>query len=150
MTSQYSGITSLPIFFDAVLFLLSRLVTGLSFISISSLVLELWQFPFIRNWPEIRKSEIPPSAFCPISRDWGKLGIPNFAQTSLIKRYWMLQNVTVTVFTISELLRENQHGRNYACPPSHPSPPPTHTHNTHTQIRVKQEQTDLAITPANI
>ena len=42
----------------------------------------------------------------------------------------MLQNVTVTVFTISELLRENQHGRNYACPL--PPPPPTHTHTTRT------------------
>ena len=45
-------------FFDAVLFLLSSLVTGPSFMSISSLVLELWQFSFIRDWPEIRKSEI--------------------------------------------------------------------------------------------
>ena len=40
-------------FFDAVLFLLSSLVTVPSFMSISSLVLELWQFSFIRN-PEIR------------------------------------------------------------------------------------------------
>ena len=45
------------------LFLLSSLVTGRSFMSISSLVLELWQFSFIRDWPEIRKSEIPPSDF---------------------------------------------------------------------------------------
>ena len=34
-------------FFDAVLFLLSSLVTGPSFMSISLLVLELWQFSFI-------------------------------------------------------------------------------------------------------
>ena len=47
--------------FDVVLFLLSSLVTGPTFMLISSLVLELWQFPFIRDWPEIRKSEIPPS-----------------------------------------------------------------------------------------
>ena len=26
---------------------------------------------FIRDWPEIWKSEIPPSGFCPISGDWG-------------------------------------------------------------------------------
>ena len=44
-------------FFDVVLFLLSSLVTGRSFMSISSLVLELSQFSFIRDWPEIRKSE---------------------------------------------------------------------------------------------
>ena len=78
--------------------------------SISSLVLELWQFTFIRNWPEIQKSEIPPSDFCPISGDWGELGIPNLAWISLIKFYLMLQNARVTAFTVSELLRENQQG----------------------------------------
>ena len=91
-----------------VLFLLSSLVTGLSFMSISSLVLELWQFSFIRDWPEIRKSEIPPSEFCPISGDWGKLWIPNLARMSPIKYYWMLQNSRVTALTVFELLRENQ------------------------------------------
>ena len=108
-------------FFDVVLFLLSSLVTGPSFMSISSLVLELWQFSFIRDWPEIRKSEIPPSEFCPISGDWGELGIPNLARMSLIKCYWMLQNARVTAFTVSELWRENQHGG--LSPPSPPPPP---------------------------
>ena len=74
-------------FFDLVLFVLRSLNAGPSFMSISSLVLELWQFSLIRNWPEIRKSEIPPSEFCPISGDWGELGIPNLARMSLIKRY---------------------------------------------------------------
>ena len=95
-------------FFDVALFLLSSLVTGPSFMSISSLVLELWQFSFIRDWPEIRKSEIPPSEFCPISWDWGKLWITNLAQMSLMKSYSMLQNSKVTAFTVSKLLRENQ------------------------------------------
>ena len=40
-----------------------------SFISISSLVLELWHFSFIRDWPEIRKLEIHASGFCPITWD---------------------------------------------------------------------------------
>ena len=102
MTSQFSNMTSTSIFFDVVLFLLSSLVTGPSFMSISSLVLELWQFSFIRDWPEIRKSEIPPSEFCPISEDWYNLGIPNLARMSLIECYWMLE--------ISRLLRENQLG----------------------------------------
>ena len=82
-----------------------------SFVSISSLVLELWQFSFIRDWPEIWKSEIPPSELCPISGDWGKLGIPNIAQISLMNCYWVLQNARVTAFTVSELLRENQQRR---------------------------------------
>ena len=46
--SQFPNITS-SFFFDVVLFLLSTLVTGPSFMSVSSLVLELWQFCFIRD-----------------------------------------------------------------------------------------------------
>ena len=95
-------------FFDVVLFLLSSLVTDPSFMPISSLVLELWQFPFTRDWPEIKKLEIHPPEFCPISVDWGKLRIPNLAQAFLIKCYWMLQNAKVTAFMVSELLKENQ------------------------------------------
>ena len=77
MTSNFSKMTSLSIFFNVVLFLSSSLVTGLSFMSISSLVMELWQFTFIRDWPEIRKSEIPP--FC--------LNLPNI---------WRLEQVRNT------------------------------------------------------
>ena len=58
MTSQFFDMTLLP-FLEVALFPLWRLVTGPSFMSISSLVLELWQFSFIRDWPEIRKSKIP-------------------------------------------------------------------------------------------
>ena len=93
MMSQFSDMTSTSNFFDVVLFLLSSLVTGLSFMSISSLVLELWQFSFIRDWPEIWKSEIPPSKFCPISGDWGELWIPNLAWMSLIECYWQREYV---------------------------------------------------------
>ena len=108
MTSQFSDMTSTSNFFDVVLFLLSSLVTGPSFMSMSSLVLELWQFSFIRDWPEIRKSEIPPSEFCPISGHWGESGIQNLARMPPMKCYWMLQNARVTAFTVSELSRENQ------------------------------------------
>ena len=97
-------------FFDVILFLLSGLVTGPSFMSISSLVLELWQFYFIRDRPKIWKSEILPSETFPISGDWGELWIPNLAPMSLIKCYWMLQNSRDTGFTFFELLREKQLG----------------------------------------
>ena len=53
MTSQFVDLTSLSNFFDVVFFLLSILVAGPSFMSISSLVLELWQFSFKRDWPKI-------------------------------------------------------------------------------------------------
>ena len=64
--------------------------------------------------------------------DWGELWTPNLAQMFLIEFYGMLQNFRVTVFTIFELLRENQ----LVVGGKITSPPPTHTH-THTQIRVK-------------
>ena len=110
MTSQFSDMTSSSDSFDVVLFVLSHLVTGPSFMSTSSLVLELWQFSFVRYLPEIRKSKMPPSEFCPVSGDRGKLGIPNLTKMSLTKCYWMLQSARVTAFTVSELLRENQQG----------------------------------------
>ena len=106
MTSQFADITSSPNFFDIAVFLFSSLDTGLRFMSISWLVLEFWLFSFIRNWPEIRKSEIPPS------EDWGKLGIRNLAQIYLIKSYWMLQKAKVRAFT--------------RLPPRAPTPPATH------------------------
>ena len=77
-------------FFDIVLFLLSVLVTGSSFMSISSLVLELWKFSFIRDLPEILKLEILLSEFCQISGNWSELRIPNLVQKSLMKCYCMV------------------------------------------------------------
>ena len=98
------------IIFDVFVFHLSNLVTGPSFMSIWWLLLELWQFSFIKYWPEIRKSEIPSSEFCLISSDWCKSGIANLGRMSLIKCYWMLQNASATTFTVSKVWRENQQG----------------------------------------
>ena len=92
-------------FFDNVLFLLSSLVTGPSVMSISSLVLDLWQFSFIRDWPEVRKLELTPLEFCPIYGDWGELGISNLPHMCLMKCYWILQNARVTTFIVSELVK---------------------------------------------
>ena len=119
MTSQFLDMTSSSNVFDVVLFLLSSLVTCPSFMSILGLILEFWQFSFIRDWPEIRKSKIPPSEFCPISGEWDDLWIPNVSWMSLIKFYGMLQNSRVTAFTVFELLRENQLGGKFT-PPPHP------------------------------
>ena len=82
--------TSPSIFFGVVVFLLSSLVFGSRFMSISWLVLELWHF-LTRDWAEIQKSEMPLSEFCPISGDWGELGIQNLARLHLMKRYSMLR-----------------------------------------------------------
>ena len=42
---------------------------------------------FYRRFTKNGKSEIKPSEFCPVSGDWGELGIPNLARTFLIKCY---------------------------------------------------------------
>ena len=84
MTSQSSNMLSSSNFFDAVLFLLLSLVTGPSFLSISSLVLEL-TICFYKGLT--RNPEIASSEFCPISGEWSELGIPNLAQVSLMKCY---------------------------------------------------------------
>ena len=76
MTSQFSDMTSPSNFFDVVFYLLSSIFTSPSFMSVSSLVLELWQLPFVRDWPEIWKLEIPWCEFCTIPGNWGKLGRP--------------------------------------------------------------------------
>ena len=108
MTSWFSEITPSANFFDDVFFPLTGLVTLPSSMPISPLVLELWQFPFTKDWSQIRKSEIPPSEFCLIPADSGKLRIPNLIETSLIECYWMLENSRVIASAIYELLRENQ------------------------------------------
>ena len=100
MGSQFFDMTSSSKSFDVALHLLSSLVTVPSFISILSLVLQLRQFSFIRDWPEIQESEITPSVFCPISGDWGNLRITNLAQMSLIKCYRMPRNTRATALTI--------------------------------------------------
>ena len=97
-------------FFDVALFLFSSLVTGLSFHVSIITGSGVMTFSFIRDWPEIRKSEIPPSEFFPKPRDWGKLGTPKLAETPQIKCYWMLPDASTTACTVSELLRENQQG----------------------------------------
>ena len=53
LTSQFFDMRWWSKFFDVLLLLWSILVTGPSFMSISSLDLELWQFLFIRDWQEI-------------------------------------------------------------------------------------------------
>ena len=111
MAEQFSNMTSSSHFFDVVLFLLSSLVTGSSFmwIIVQSLVQELWQFSFIKDWSKIRKLKISQSELCQIFEDWGELGIPSLARMSL-KCYLMLQNPSITAFTVSKLLRENKQG----------------------------------------
>ena len=116
MTSQLAGMTPSLNFFDVAVFLLLILVTGSNFMSILLLILELWKFSFIKDWPEIRKLELPPSEFCPISGDWGKWAKLNLARMSLIKCYWILQNASVTAFIVSELLMEDQEERGKITP----------------------------------
>ena len=49
---------------------LVKWLTGPSFMSISKLVLNLWEFLFVKDWLETRKLEIPSSDFWQISVIW--------------------------------------------------------------------------------
>ena len=99
IASQFLDMTSSSNFLD-VLFLLPSLVTGPSFMYISSLVVELWQSG---NWNT-------PVWVLPNIWRLGQVRNCNLARMSLIKCYWMLQNARVIPFTVFELLRENQRG----------------------------------------
>ena len=109
------------VFFDVVLFFLYSLITGPSSMSISSLVLELWQFSFIRDWSEIRKPDITPSEFCPVSKDKGDLGIPNLARMSLMKCYRMLKNVSYSFYRFW-VIKGKPTGKVKSLPPPPPHP----------------------------
>ena len=88
MTSQFVDMNVIVNFFDVFLVKFSY---WSKFQIKSLLVLELYQFLFIRDWPEILKSEIPSSEFSPISGDWGKLGIPNLAQMTNVSNKKLLK-----------------------------------------------------------
>ena len=83
--------TPSSIFFDLVVFLLSRLINGQSFIIISLMVLELSQFLFIKDWPEIRKSETIPSECYPIPGEWCKLSYAAKCQVYSFYRFRVIQ-----------------------------------------------------------
>ena len=70
-------------FFDVAGFFSSSLVTSPSFMSISLLVLGLWQFLFIRDLTRNRGIWNTLSEFCQSYGDWAELGIPNLARMSL-------------------------------------------------------------------
>ena len=84
MMSQFAGMASSPIFFWHCLVSLVMFSYWSKFHVNIMTGLELWQFSFIKYWPELWKLEIPLSKFFPISGDWGELGIPNLAKLSLM------------------------------------------------------------------
>ena len=124
MTSQFADMASSPIFFWHCLVSLVMFSYWSKFHSISWLVLELWQFSFIKHWPKLWKLETPLSKFFPISGDWGELEIPNLAQLSLMNvksldvakcqgysfyRFWVIKGKStgskITLPPISRLIR---------------------------------------------
>lgn len=83
------------------MFLLSLLAIVASFILISELL--LWSYGNVRDWLEIPEPEIWES------RNIWRLGWVE-SRISLMKCYWILQNTRVAAFTVSELIKESQHG----------------------------------------
>ena len=101
---------------DVAVIFLSSLIFGSSFMPISLLVLELWQFSYTKDWAETPKSQLTLCEFCLIPGDWGKLQMSNLTRMCLVKSYWILKNTRVTALTVFTLLRENQQGWRYPHP----------------------------------
>ena len=87
-------------------FIFPSLVIGLSFMSISWLVLVLWQFSFIKDWPESGNQK----NIWVLPNIWrlGRVGNTKLGTNTLIKCYWMLRNARVTTFTVSEPLDQGK------------------------------------------
>ena len=66
-------------------------------IIIDSRVLTIFLYKGLTRNQEIGNT---PPEFCPISRDWGKLGIPNLTRMPLMKCYWMLKNASFYHFWV--------------------------------------------------
>ena len=94
------------------------LFNGLSFIFISSLALEFWEFLFLRDLTRNLEIENTPSEYCTpsvfctpseiyrISGCRKELGILNLAWAILMKSYLILQNASFIIFIASEFLRK--------------------------------------------
>ena len=127
MASQCVVKASSSNFSDISLFFLPRLHTLPSFMSISLLVLVVWQFSFIRDWSEICKLEILSFAQYPV---WV---FPNIWRLGRVRDAKFVSNVSnEKLLNASKsqdysfkrfwVIKENQQGGN------------THTHtHTHTQ-----------------
>ena len=123
MTSQFSDMTSSSKFFDVVSVSLINFSYWFKFhvnIITGSGVMAVFFYKGLTRNPEIGNTLV---WVLPNILRLGKLGIPNLARMSLIKFYWMLQNVRVTALTVSESLRENQQGGKITHIHTH-----THTH----------------------
>ena len=98
-----------------------NIITGSGFMTIFS-----FQFSSVSSKSGNRNN---PVWVLPISGGLRELGIPDLARISLIKCYWMMQSARVTVFTVTELLREKQGVKL----PTHPN-----------QIKIKEKR-DISV-----
>ena len=90
--------------FETFVLLLSSLVSGPNFLSISLVVLEIRKLLFIKNFTRNSEAKLQ---LC----HWSKWRKPNLAWMSLIKSCSVLKNTRFTAFTVFELLREKQRER---------------------------------------
>ena len=110
MTSQFVGMTLSSVFWSFFVSLAKFSYWSKFHVDIiaDAGAMKVFFYKGLTRNPEIGNT---PSEFCPISGDWGKLGIPKLAWMFLTKCFWMQQNSMVVACTVSELSRENQQGR---------------------------------------
>ena len=97
-------------FLDIAMFLLSNLVIGPSFVSISWCVLEFWQFSLIKDWQEIGNTPV-----CVLPNIWrlGRVWDTRFICNKMLLNAAKCQGYSWSVF---ELLRKNQEGEGGGTP----------------------------------
>ena len=125
MMSQFANKMSPSDFFEVAVFLLSSLVSGLSFMLMSLSVLVLQQSSLTKDWPEIQKLEIPVWVLLKIRR----LGQVRDTKFDINISNEMLQNASkcyghsLFLLFLNYLRRTNRGGGGGKVP----SPRPSHT-----------------------
>ena len=112
------------IFVDVVVFLLSILDSGLSFMSISLWISSYGIFIYKRFDRKSGNCEKNSSEICPISGDWNKKKSSNLTWMCLMSSYLLLQSWKVTAFTVFEIFDKKKWEEGGVGGENSPPPPP--------------------------
>ena len=121
MTSQFISMTPSPNNFDVDLFLLSSLVAGLSFMSVSWLVLQLWQFLFYKSLTRNPKMGNTPVWVLPNILRLGKVRDTKFGTNVSNKTLLYIAKCQCYRFYCFEVIKEKTTGKKVKLMP--PLPP---------------------------
>ena len=97
--------------FDVIVFFFLRLESGLSFMILSVLVLELWQYLLKQIWPKIWELQTPRPKSCTTFWNWKELGISKLPWVFPMSSYYMLVVTWLLLTFLSYLRIANKSGK---------------------------------------